>query len=121
MLYGVPLDFRRGLEVVRAEWQSLGEVMTPTALRGIGIACLVLSAVLFYVGYERYQTNANNVNAINQFTQSAPFGPMMGQSGQLEPATPAATKYAVVFALLSAAGGVVSLVAAQRGEQRPPG
>lgn len=76
----------------------------------IGIVCLVLCAVCLYIAFERYQTNANNVRAMNQFQNSSPVGGMMRQmTGQVEmkPSTPAATKYALLFALISGIGGGV--------------
>jgi len=61
------------------------------------------------VAVERYQTNANNVKAMNQFGQSTPLSGMMGV-GQMKPVTPAASKYAIVFALVFGIGGGVLLV-----------
>jgi len=78
--------------------------MKPQNLKPIGIACFVVCAICLFVAFERYQTNASNVNAMQRMTQSTPFG---GASpfGQMQPATPAATKYALFFALISGAGG----------------
>lgn len=73
-----------------------------------GIAALILCAICIFVAIERYQNNANNIRAMNQFTGSSPFAGMMGQM-EMKPATPAATKYALVFALISGIGGVVLL------------
>ncbi len=83
--------------------------MDKKQLKVFGIVCLVICAVSIFVGVERYNTNANNVRALNAFHQSAPFGGMMG-GGNLEPATPAATKYALLFAAISGIGGGVLLV-----------
>lgn len=88
--------------------------MSATTLRGIAIGCFVLCAILLFVAFERYQANAQNVEALRQ----SPFGNMMPV--QLEPATPAATKYALLFAVLSAAGGVVCLVVANKPTANKP-
>ena len=80
----------------------------------VGIACLVVCAVCVFVAVERYQSNAANVEAMNALRQSSPLG---GIVGTMEPATPAATKYAIFFALITGAGGVVLLVKAK--EDRP--
>ena len=78
-----------------------------------GIVALCICVVCLFVAVERYRSNANNVKAMNQLNQSSPLGNMMGQvTGQTEfkPATPAATKYALLFALISGVGGAVLLV-----------
>lgn len=75
----------------------------------VGVICLVVCCVLLYVAYERYQTNANNVRAMNQMRQSMPVGPLSAQV-ELRPAAPAATKYALVFAVLAGAGSMACLV-----------
>lgn len=75
-----------------------------------GIACLVICVICLFVAFERYQSNANNVKAMNQMQNASPLGGMMqsmtGQA-QMKPATPAATKYAVLFALVTGVGGGV--------------
>jgi hypothetical protein len=84
----------------------------------LGIVCLVICAVCVFVAFERYQTNANNVQAMNQFQNSSPLGGMMSEmtgQTQMKPATPAATKYALVFALIAGAGGAVLLTKSQGG------
>jgi hypothetical protein len=81
----------------------------PKAMKIVGVICLVVCCVLLYVAYERYQTNANNVRAMNQMRQSMPAGPLSGQV-EMRPAAPAATKYALLFAVLCGAGGVTCLV-----------
>jgi len=73
-----------------------------------GIVCLVICAVCVLVGIERYNTNAGNVRAMNAFQQSSPLGGMMG-GGNMKPATPASTKYALLFAAISGIGGAVLL------------
>ncbi|NQV35609.1 MAG: hypothetical protein HQ515_23140 [Phycisphaeraceae bacterium] len=82
----------------------------------LGVVCLILCAICVFIAFERYQTNANNVQAMNQIQNSSPLGGLMsemtGQS-QMKPATPAATKYAIVFALIAGAGGAVLLIKSQ--------
>ena len=75
----------------------------------LGIVCLVVCAICVFVAIERYSANSSNVRAINSFQQSTGLGEMMG-GAELKPATPAATKYALLFAVLSGIGGVVLLV-----------
>jgi hypothetical protein len=53
-------------------------------------------------------SNSNNVQALNSFSQSSPLGSVMG--GEMKPATPAATKYALFFAAISGVGGAVLMV-----------
>ena len=82
--------------------------MSPGALKGIGIGCFVVCAILLFVAWERYQDNANKVEGMNKM-----MGPLQGVMGQvtggaqLEPGMPEATKYALFFAALTAVGGVV--------------
>jgi len=73
----------------------------------IGIVCLVVCAVCIFVAIERYQTNAGNVRTVNSLRQSSPLG---GITGPIRPATPAATKYAILFAVISGVAGAVLLV-----------
>ena len=86
--------------------------MEKSKMKIIGVVCLVICAICVFIAFERYNTNANNVQAMNQFQNSSPLGGMMsemtGQS-QMKPATPAATKYAIVFALIAGVGGAVLL------------
>ena len=77
----------------------------------IGIVLLVICAICIFVAIERYHTNASNVRAMNQFQQSTPLGNMMPR-GALKPATPAATKYAALFAVITGAAGGILLVKA---------
>ena len=97
--------------------------MSSGTLKGIGIGCFVLCAILLFVAWERYNSNAQAVEAANRMMQSSPFsgespfGGMMKQmtgSSKLEPGVPAATTYSLVFAALSGIGGVVCLVLAQK-------
>ena len=78
-----------------------------------GIVCLVICAICIFVAIERYSANANNVRAMNALQQSSPLGGMMG-GGNMKPATPAATKYALLFAALSGIGGAVLLVQSKK-------
>jgi hypothetical protein len=70
-----------------------------------GIVCLIASAICVFVAVERYQANADSVRAM----QSSPLRAMLG-GGDLEPATPAATKYALLFATLFGGAGIAMLV-----------
>jgi hypothetical protein len=83
--------------------------MDKKQMKVFGIVCLVICAVCIFVAIERYNANANNVRALNAFQQSIPFGGLLG-GGNITPATPAATKYALLFAALSGIGGAVLLV-----------
>ncbi len=83
--------------------------MNKKQLRGSGIACLILCVICLFVAFERYNTNAANVEAMNSLQQSSPLGGMMGEVA-LEPAMPAAAKYALLFAALFSVGGTVLLV-----------
>jgi len=86
--------------------------MSPVALKGIGIGCFVVCAILLFVAWERYNDNANRVAAANNMM--GPLGGMVNQMTggnlQLEPGTPEATKYALFFAVLTGIGGVVCIV-----------
>ena len=90
--------------------------MDAKTLKIIGLGCFVVCAVLLFIAWERYNTNANNVQAMNQMSQGFSNMPgmsgMRGMTGQMKPAMPAAAKYALVFALLAAAGGAVCFVMA---------
>ncbi len=81
-----------------------------------GIAALIICAICIFVAVERYQNNSNNVRAMNQFTGSSPFSDMMGQM-EMKPATPASTKYALVFALITGIGGIVLLIKSKNESQ----
>ena len=84
--------------------------MEKSQMKIFGIICFVICAVCLFIAFERYQTNANNVKALNQMQNSSPMGGMMrGMTGQtqMKPATPAATKYALLFALIAGVGGGV--------------
>ena len=97
--------------------------MSPGTLKGIGVGCFVLCAILLFVAWERYQDNAQKVEAANRMMQSSPFGgesPLGGMMKQmtgnatLEPAVPTATTYCLLFGGLAAIGGVVCLVLAAK-------
>lgn len=79
-----------------------------------GVVSLVICAICLFIAIERYNDNASNVAAINSLRNSSPFGQvlggMTGESAQMKPATPAATKYALLFAVISGLGGVYLLV-----------
>ena len=77
--------------------------MDKNQMKMTGIVCLIISAICIFVAVERYNANAGNVKAMNAFSQSSPLGGMMGV-GKVTPATPAAAKYAIFFALISGIG-----------------
>jgi hypothetical protein len=90
-------------------WRSTKEkAMEQKQMKVFGIVCLVICAICVFVAIERYNTNAGNVRAMNSLRQSSPLGGMMG-GGNMKPATPAATKYALLFAAISGIGGAVLL------------
>lgn len=66
----------------------------------MGIIGILISIVCLFVAIERYSTNVNNVKAMNQMG-----GALFGQT--MTPATPAATKYALLFTLVFGTGGGV--------------
>ena len=70
-----------------------------------GIGCFIICFISLFVAYERYQSNANAVAAMNALSGGM-FGPLTGQ-GPLQPATPTITIYAMLFAVLTGAGGIV--------------
>ncbi len=85
--------------------------MDSQTMKILGIVALVICAVCIFVAIERYNTNAKNVQAMNQMRQSMPMGNTMpGMGGAMKPATPAATKYAILFALIFGGGGAFLLV-----------
>jgi hypothetical protein len=88
----------------------------------MGIAGLVVCAILLFVAWERYQDNANKVAAANRMMQSSPLSGMMGEltgGAKMEPGMPTATKYALVFAIISGIGGAGGLIVGMR--KRPQG
>jgi len=91
--------------------------MSPTALKSVGIGCLVVSAVLTFVAIERYRDNANKVEAAKNLMQSMPLGGMMKD---MQPSAPTATKYALLFAAIAAVGGVACLASAPKPRKRRP-
>jgi len=94
--------------------------MSAGAIKGVAIGCFVLCAILLFVAWERYHSNAQGVEAMNQMLHGSPFGGvsplggMMTGGGRLQPSMPTATIYALLFAAISAVGGVVCLVLAQK-------
>lgn len=83
-----------------------------------GIVCLVISAVCIFIAVERYNTNAKNVRAMKQMMNydSSPLGGMMKQMTgdvKIKATTPVATKYALLFAVISGVGGSVLLAKSQ--------
>ena len=98
--------------------------MSRSALKNIGIGLSVLCFILVFVAVERYQANAASVAAVNQMMQSSPFGQNapfglnapFGQGqplGHMTPGVPVITTYAVLFAILSAAGAFACFIKAK--------
>jgi hypothetical protein len=109
------------LDLIIVKLNKKGVHMSPGVFKGIGIGCFVLCAILLFVAWERYQDNANKFEAANKMLRSSPLGGMMqGMTGssQIDPPTPAATKYSLVFAVLSGVGGVACFVV---GAKKGPG
>jgi hypothetical protein len=99
--------------------------MEKNQMKLLGIVCLVICVISIFVAAERYHTNAKNVRAMKQMmnNNSAPFGGMMRQmtgSANIKATTPAATKYALLFAAISGAGGGVLLVKSQADNVQEP-
>ncbi len=97
--------------------------MEKSQMKILGIVLLVVCAVCVFVAIERYQTNAENVRAMNQLQNSSPVGGMMNQMTggmEIKPATPAATKYAALFAVITGAAGVILLVMGQQPKPTEP-
>jgi hypothetical protein len=97
--------------------------MSPGLWKSIGIGCFVACLILFFVAWDRYRDNANKVEAMNKMIKGTPLGGMMdqlksspiggmmgGADAKLEPGMPDSTKYALGFAVLTAAGGIVCMV-----------
>jgi hypothetical protein len=72
------------------------------SLKIVGVVLLVIAAVCLFVAFERYQSNAENVRAANHIGGGL-LRSMTG--GELAPSTPAATKYALLFAVICGGGG----------------
>jgi hypothetical protein len=68
-----------------------------------GIVLLVAAVVCLFIAFERYQANASAVKAMNQMGGGV-FQTMTGGK-ELTPSTPAATKYALLGALIFGVGG----------------
>jgi len=82
---------------------------------GIGaIVCGILCVVCIFVAVERYQANAASIEAMNQLGGGL-FGSLNG-GGEVRAGIPAATKYAIFFAILSGGGAIVFLAT---GSKRP--
>lgn len=83
--------------------------MDKNQLKVLGAVCLVICCVCVFVAIERNNANAATVQAMNSFG-----GGLLG--GNLKPAMPAATKYALFFALLSGIGGGMMLAKSKKDE-----
>ncbi len=82
--------------------------MTPQQFKTAGIICLVICAICLFIAWERNQANSDVVSVLKQFGGENLLG------GALQPAMPAASKYALFFAVLSGIGGVCCLIKAKR-------
>ena len=84
--------------------------MDSKTLRIIGIVCLVICGICLFIAVERYLDNAGKVNAMKEMGRGMglPSGGLLG-GADIKPATPAATKYAVFFGVLSGLGGALCL------------
>jgi hypothetical protein len=79
-----------------------------------GIVCLVISAICIFIAVERYQT-ANDDRALKQMINddATPIGGMMNQmtgGAKIKATTPVATKYAILFAVVTGGAGGILLV-----------
>ena len=72
--------------------------------------CLFVSLTCLFITVERCSDNASKVEAMNQHLDQNPLGEMFTGGQKLEPAMPAASKYALFFAITSGIAGMVMLV-----------
>ena len=88
--------------------------MDSKTLKVIGIVCLIVCAISLFTAVERYQTNAKHVRAMNRGPIPLPGGGTLETNFEIfRPAMPAATKYAIFFAVLSAAGAAACFICAR--------
>lgn len=92
--------------------------MDRSTKRTTGIISLVVCAICLFVAGERYLDNANKVEAMDRMGGGA-FAELVGQRGPMRPAMPAATKYALFFALVSGVGGGVLIAQPGSGGAAP--
>jgi hypothetical protein len=98
--------------------------MSKDNMRIASFACLVLTAVLLFVAWERYSSHANAVEAANRMLNNSAMGQirrimlqqMTGQS-ELEPGVPVSTTYSIFFAVISGISGAVLLGASVKNKQ----
>ena len=83
-----------------------------------GVVLLILAAVCLFVAFERYQANANAVAAMNQMGGRM-FQAMTG-GNELKPTIPAATKYALLGALVFGGGGTFCLLSGPTAKKGKP-
>jgi predicted membrane protein len=95
--------------------------MDKKQMKVFGIIALIVCAVCIFVAIERYQANADAVRAFSQFQHSSPMGDAFG-FGEMRPATPASTKYAILFAVISGVAGFVLIIkgGSSSDQPRPP-
>ena len=74
-------------------------------MKPLPLICAVVFVVSLFVAYDQYQSNAAAVQAMNNMGGSMLSN--FGGGGKLEPATPAATKYALLVSVIAAVLGVV--------------
>lgn len=90
--------------------------MDPSVMKITGIVLLIVAVICVFVAFERYNTNAGNVRAMNNFTRNTPLGDITGGM-KVKPAMPAATKYAIFFAIISGAAGGFMLYTGMKSPQ----
>jgi len=93
--------------------------VTKKQSKTLGVICLFFCAFCIFVAVERYNANANSVEAINAFRQNSLFADQTSV-GELKPAMPAETKYAIFFAGVAGAVGIGLLVKGIAGGNEPP-
>ncbi len=83
----------------------------------LGVICLVIFLLCAFIAVERYQANLANVQALKQMQQNSPMGNQMGLQN-IEPTMPAASQYAIFFAILSGVGGVACFVLREQNDSQ---
>lgn len=107
--------------------------MSPGLWKGIGVGSFVACLILLFVAWDRHEDNAKKVEAMNKMINGTPLGGMMDQlrsspiggmmggvDAKLEPGMPDSTKYALVLAVLTGAGGIACMVMSAKTTSRKP-